>query len=136
MFYKVWCENLKNLSSFCFQFFIKICWVMHYSFVVNCECIIYIFWFICIALIKLNEIVQQYDLKLYYNYFAGIMAILFCGIVMSHYTHYNLSTVTQITMQQTMRTLSFIAETCVFAYLGLAIFSFRHRWEICLNQVF
>lgn len=57
------------------------------------------------------------------------MAILFCGVVMSHYTHYNLSTVTQITMQQTMRTLAFIAETCVFAYLGLAIFSFRHRVE-------
>ncbi|XP_014292015.1 sodium/hydrogen exchanger 8 isoform X2 [Halyomorpha halys] len=63
---------------------------------------------------------------------SGIMAILFCGIVMSHYTHYNLSTVTQITMQQTMRTLSFIAETCVFAYLGLAIFSFKHRVEPAL----
>ena len=59
--------------------------------------------------------------------FLGIMAILFNGIVMSHYTHYKLSTVTQITMQQTMRTLAFIAETCVFAYLGLALFSFQHR---------
>ncbi|XP_055683558.1 sodium/hydrogen exchanger 8 isoform X2 [Lutzomyia longipalpis] len=63
---------------------------------------------------------------------SGIMAILFTGIVMSHYTHFNLSTVTQITMQQTMRTLSFIAETCVFAYLGLAIFSFQHRFEVSL----
>lgn len=63
---------------------------------------------------------------------SGIMAILFCGIGMSHYTHYNLSTVTQITMQQTMRTLAFIAETCVFAYLGLALFSFRHRVEPAL----
>lgn len=63
---------------------------------------------------------------------SGIMAILFCGIVMSHYTHFNLSTVTQITMQQTMRTLSFIAETCIFAYLGLAIFSFNHRCELAL----
>lgn len=35
-------------------------------------------------------------------------------------------------MQQTMRTLSFIAETCVFAYLGLAIFSFNHRCELAL----
>jgi sodium/hydrogen exchanger 8 len=60
------------------------------------------------------------------------MAILFCGIVMSHYTHFNLSTVTQITMQQTMRTLAFIAETCVFAYLGLALFSFQHRVEPAL----
>ncbi|XP_014676007.1 PREDICTED: sodium/hydrogen exchanger 8-like [Priapulus caudatus] len=57
---------------------------------------------------------------------SGIMAILFCGIVMSHYTHYNLSPVTQITVQQTFRTLSFMAETCVFAYLGMAIFSFNH----------
>ncbi|XP_022124736.2 sodium/hydrogen exchanger 8 [Pieris rapae] len=73
---------------------------------------------------------------------SGIMAILFCGIVMSHYTHFNLSTVTQVTMQQTMRTLAFIAETCVFAYLGLAIFSFRHRvepalvvWSIILSLI-
>ncbi|XP_066590108.1 sodium/hydrogen exchanger 8 [Prorops nasuta] len=63
---------------------------------------------------------------------SGIMAILFNGIVMSHYTHFNLSTITQITMQQTMRTLAFIAETCVFAYLGLALFSFRHRVEPAL----
>ena len=40
---------------------------------------------------------------------SGIMAILFCGIVMSHYTHYNLSPITQITMKQTMRTIAFIA---------------------------
>ncbi|EEB14361.1 sodium/hydrogen exchanger, putative [Pediculus humanus corporis] len=63
---------------------------------------------------------------------SGIMAILFCGIGMSHYTHFNLSTVTQITMQQTMRTMAFIAETCVFAYLGLALFSFKHRVEPAL----
>ena len=37
------------------------------------------------------------------------MAILFCGVVMSHYTHLNLSPVTQITVQQTFRTISFIA---------------------------
>jgi len=63
---------------------------------------------------------------------SGIMAILFCGIVMSQYTHFNLSPVTQITMQQTMRCLAFICETCVFAYLGLAIFSFPHRVEPAL----
>ncbi|KAI1297202.1 Sodium/hydrogen exchanger 8 [Halotydeus destructor] len=56
---------------------------------------------------------------------SGIMAILFNGVVMSHYAHFNLSPVTQITMQQTLRTLAFIAETCVFAYLGMAIFSFN-----------
>ncbi|XP_002738222.1 sodium/hydrogen exchanger 8-like, partial [Saccoglossus kowalevskii] len=60
---------------------------------------------------------------------SGIMAILFCGIVMSHYTHHNLSPVTQITVQQTFRTAAFIAETCIFAYLGLAIFSFKHEFK-------
>ncbi|XP_013381445.1 sodium/hydrogen exchanger 8 isoform X2 [Lingula anatina] len=57
---------------------------------------------------------------------SGIMAILFAGIVMSHYTHLNLSPVTQITTQQTFRTVAFMAETCVFAYLGLAISSYSH----------
>ena len=39
------------------------------------------------------------------------MAILFCGIVMSHYTHFNLSPMTQITVQQIFRTTAFMAGT-------------------------
>ncbi|NXB93277.1 SL9A8 protein, partial [Vidua chalybeata] len=61
---------------------------------------------------------------------SGIMAILFSGIVMSHYTHHNLSPVTQILMQQTLRTVAFMCETCVFAFLGLSIFSFPHKFEM------
>ncbi|XP_024606032.1 sodium/hydrogen exchanger 8 isoform X2 [Neophocaena asiaeorientalis asiaeorientalis] len=61
---------------------------------------------------------------------SGIMAILFSGIVMSHYTHHNLSPVTQVLMQQTLRTVAFLCETCVFAFLGLSIFSFPHKFEI------
>ncbi|OCT62352.1 hypothetical protein XELAEV_18043432mg [Xenopus laevis] len=61
---------------------------------------------------------------------AGIMAILFSGIVMSHYTHHNLSPVTQILIQQNLRTVAFLCETCVFAFLGLSIFSFPHKFEI------
>ena len=60
---------------------------------------------------------------------SGIMAILFAGLVMSHYTHYNLSSVTRITVQQIFRMLAFVSETCVFAYLGLAIFSFKHMFK-------
>merc|ERR1719233_2433919 len=63
---------------------------------------------------------------------SGIMAILFCGVVMSHYTHYNMSPITQITMQQTMRTLAFVSESSIFIYLGLGIFSFPHRVELSL----
>lgn len=40
---------------------------------------------------------------------SGIMAVLFCGIVMSHYTHYNLSAVTQVTVQQALRMVAFMA---------------------------
>uniref|UniRef100_A0A3Q3ICF4 Sodium/hydrogen exchanger n=1 Tax=Monopterus albus TaxID=43700 RepID=A0A3Q3ICF4_MONAL len=61
---------------------------------------------------------------------SGIMSILFSGIVMSHYTHHNLSPVTQILMQQTLRSVAFMCETCVFAFLGLSIFSFPHNFEI------
>ncbi|KAJ0064204.1 hypothetical protein NL108_001499, partial [Boleophthalmus pectinirostris] len=61
---------------------------------------------------------------------SGIMSILFAGIVMSHYTHHNLSPVTQILMQQTLRAVAFMCETCVFAFLGLSIFSFPHKFEI------
>uniref|UniRef100_A0AAV2LXB3 Sodium/hydrogen exchanger n=1 Tax=Knipowitschia caucasica TaxID=637954 RepID=A0AAV2LXB3_KNICA len=60
---------------------------------------------------------------------SGIMSILFAGIVMSHYTHHNLSPVTQILMQQTLRSVAFMCETCVFAFLGLSIFSFPHKFE-------
>lgn len=60
---------------------------------------------------------------------SGIMAILFAGIVMSHYTHHNLSLITQINIQQTLRTLAYMAETSVFAYLGMAIFSFEHNFQ-------
>ncbi|NXU72185.1 SL9A8 protein, partial [Oreotrochilus melanogaster] len=71
---------------------------------------------------------------------SGIMAILFSGIVMSHYTHHNLSPVTQILMQQTLRTVAFMCETCVFAFLGLSIFSFPHKFEMsfviwCIMQL-
>ncbi|XP_021422581.2 sodium/hydrogen exchanger 8 [Oncorhynchus mykiss] len=61
---------------------------------------------------------------------SGIMSILFSGIVMSHYTHHNLSPVTQILMQQTLRSVAFMCETCVFAFLGLSIFSFPHKFEL------
>ncbi|XP_071036597.1 sodium/hydrogen exchanger 8-like isoform X2 [Parasteatoda tepidariorum] len=56
---------------------------------------------------------------------SGILALLFNGIVMSQYTHYNLSRNLRHTMQVTLRSAAFISETCVFAYLGLSIFSFK-----------
>eukprot|EP00761_Pharyngomonas_kirbyi_P013824 gb/GECH01013853.1/.p1 GENE.gb/GECH01013853.1/~~gb/GECH01013853.1/.p1 ORF type:complete len:581 (+),score=104.72 gb/GECH01013853.1/:1-1743(+) len=63
---------------------------------------------------------------------SGIMAILFTGIINSHYTHFSLSTHTQITTQQLFRMIAYISETIVFAYLGLAVFSFDHVFNVAL----
>ena len=48
---------------------------------------------------------------------AGIMSILFSGIVMSHYTHHNLSPVTQILMQQTLRSVAFMCGESPWGHL-------------------
>lgn len=60
---------------------------------------------------------------------SGIMAILFCGIVMSHYTHFNLSAPSQLTCQQTFRTVALIAETAIFAYMGLSLPTLHHTFH-------
>ncbi|KAK6059138.1 endosomal/prevacuolar sodium/hydrogen exchanger domain protein [Cooperia oncophora] len=59
----------------------------------------------------------------------GIMAILFCGITMSQYTQQNISPVTQITFRQTFRTISFVAETSTFAYIGMAFFTIKQNFQ-------
>ncbi|KAK5983621.1 Sodium/hydrogen exchanger, partial [Trichostrongylus colubriformis] len=60
---------------------------------------------------------------------SGIMAILFCGITMSQYTQQNISPVTQITFRQTFRTISFVAETSTFAYIGMAFFTIKLNFQ-------
>uniref|UniRef100_A0A1I8BAU4 Sodium/hydrogen exchanger 8 n=1 Tax=Meloidogyne hapla TaxID=6305 RepID=A0A1I8BAU4_MELHA len=52
---------------------------------------------------------------------SGIMAILFCAIIMSQYTHLNISPITQITFQQTFRTISFVAGMRGAVALALAL---------------
>ncbi|KAK6023459.1 sodium/hydrogen exchanger 3 [Ostertagia ostertagi] len=59
----------------------------------------------------------------------GIMAILFCGITMSQYTQQSISPVTQITFRQTFRTISFVAETSTFAYIGMAFFTIKLNFQ-------
>ena len=73
---------------------------------------------------------------------SGIMAILFGGITIAHYSYFNLSPTTQITTQKIFRTISWLAETCIFGYLGIAVFSFDHYlhfglifWSIVLILV-
>ncbi|CAF4925714.1 unnamed protein product [Rotaria socialis] len=73
---------------------------------------------------------------------SGIMSILVCGLTMSHYTHENLSQVGRQSITVIFRTIAFLAETCVFVYLGLGIFEYQHAfhpklifWTIVLTLV-
>lgn len=61
---------------------------------------------------------------------SGIMAILLCGVTMSHYAHFNLSPLGQIAVQQIFRVLALIAETMVFLFLGMAVLNGPHNFEI------
>eukprot|EP00019_Armaparvus_languidus_P010358 CAMPEP_0168579286 /NCGR_PEP_ID=MMETSP0420-20121227/126_1 /TAXON_ID=498008 /ORGANISM="Pessonella sp." /LENGTH=367 /DNA_ID=CAMNT_0008613213 /DNA_START=483 /DNA_END=1586 /DNA_ORIENTATION=- len=50
---------------------------------------------------------------------SGLMAVLFSGIVMSHYTNYNLSSSTHLSSSQLFRMIAFLGETCCFVILGI-----------------
>jgi sodium/hydrogen exchanger 8 len=58
---------------------------------------------------------------------SGIMAILFCGVLMSHYTHFNLSSPTKLATEQIFKTVAFMAETAIFAYMGLSLTTMSHN---------
>ena len=60
---------------------------------------------------------------------SGIVAILFCGIVMAHYTKPNLSTESQRNTETTFKVLATLAETFVFLYIGVATFLESQAWS-------
>eukprot|EP01006_Ploeotia_vitrea_P040619 TRINITY_DN66440_c12_g6_i1.p1 TRINITY_DN66440_c12_g6~~TRINITY_DN66440_c12_g6_i1.p1 ORF type:complete len:618 (+),score=100.30 TRINITY_DN66440_c12_g6_i1:268-1854(+) len=62
-------------------------------------------------------------------HFSGIVSILFCGIGMAHYTYNNLSKEAKHTSRSLFKVLASLAETFVFVYLGLAMFSFEQTWS-------
>jgi sodium/hydrogen exchanger 8 len=53
---------------------------------------------------------------------SGIVAILFCGIVMARYTRRNLTETTASTSLSFFKILAKISETFVFIYMGLSLF--------------
>jgi NhaP-type Na+/H+ or K+/H+ antiporter len=61
---------------------------------------------------------------------SGIVAILTAAVIMSHYTHANLSPITQVCMAHLSRLLGKVAETVVFAYLGMSAFIGHHTWHV------
>jgi solute carrier family 9 (sodium/hydrogen exchanger), member 8 len=63
---------------------------------------------------------------------SGIVAILFTGMVMAHYTLLNLSEASQGSVAEVFEIISYLSETFVFVYLGLAIFSFSQDYNAAL----
>jgi sodium/hydrogen exchanger 8 len=53
---------------------------------------------------------------------SGIMSVLFAGIMFDYYTYHHLSPNTQTTTRQTVASMSYLAETFVFIYLGMSFF--------------
>lgn len=51
--------------------------------------------------------------------FSGIMAIFFCGILMGHYTWYNLDSDSKKTTTLSLKGMSMVCETFLFVYLGI-----------------
>ncbi|XP_057962002.1 sodium/hydrogen exchanger 2-like isoform X2 [Malania oleifera] len=50
---------------------------------------------------------------------SGILTVFFCGIFMSHYTWHNVTESSRITTKHSFATISFIAETFIFLYVGM-----------------
>lgn len=59
---------------------------------------------------------------------SGIIALLTCGIVQSHYTYYNLSPQGKITSTLTSRFLGMTAVAGIYAYIGLSLYSNISSW--------
>lgn len=55
---------------------------------------------------------------------SGIVAIMFCGIGMAHYTFNNMSPAAQILTRQMFKVMAYLSETFVFIYIGMSFFAF------------
>ncbi|KAH7447163.1 hypothetical protein KP509_01G094600 [Ceratopteris richardii] len=62
-------------------------------------------------------------------YLSGILTVFFCGIVMSHYTWHNVTESSKVTTRHTFATLSFIAETFIFLYVGMDALD-KDKWNM------
>ncbi|XP_020265346.1 sodium/hydrogen exchanger 4-like isoform X1 [Asparagus officinalis] len=60
---------------------------------------------------------------------SGILAVFFCGIVMSHYAWYNVTQKSRTTTRHTFSTMSFIAETFIFLYVGMDALDLQ-KWQV------
>ncbi|XP_057529458.1 sodium/hydrogen exchanger 4 [Amaranthus tricolor] len=60
---------------------------------------------------------------------SGILTVFFCGIVMSHYAWYNITENSRTTTRHIFASMSFIAETFIFLYVGTDVFDME-KWKM------
>ncbi|XP_020675053.1 sodium/hydrogen exchanger 4 [Dendrobium catenatum] len=60
---------------------------------------------------------------------SGIPTVFFCGIVMSHYAWHNATESSRVTTRHIFSTISFIAETFIFLYVGMDVFDIE-KWKM------
>ncbi|GAB2279836.1 Sodium/hydrogen exchanger 4 [Dionaea muscipula] len=60
---------------------------------------------------------------------SGILTVFFCGIVMSHYAWHNVTESSRISTRHMFATMSFIAETFIFLYVGMDVFDIE-KWKM------
>ncbi|KAJ1697176.1 hypothetical protein LUZ63_005688 [Rhynchospora breviuscula] len=64
---------------------------------------------------------------------SGILTVFFCGIVMSHYTWHNVTESSRVTTKHAFATLSFIAETFLFLYVGMDALDIE-KWTLASDS--
>ncbi|KAG8370673.1 hypothetical protein BUALT_Bualt13G0007700 [Buddleja alternifolia] len=64
---------------------------------------------------------------------SGILTVFFCGIVMSHYTWHNMTESSKVTTKHASTTMSLIAETFIFLYVGMDALDIE-KWKLVSNS--
>jgi sodium/hydrogen exchanger 8 len=54
---------------------------------------------------------------------SGVMALFFCGIILSHYNFYNLSDAARVSTKTLFHSIALASETFVFIYMGMCLFT-------------
>ncbi|KAG6392996.1 hypothetical protein SASPL_147226 [Salvia splendens] len=84
-----------------------------------------------VAIMMLMAYLSYMSAELFY--LSGILTVFFCGIVMSHYTWHNVTQNSRVTTKHTFATMSFVAETFIFLYVGMDALDIE-KWTVVSDR--